>query len=155
MSNTTTIAVDAHLKKRFSDACKKPFGLTDREAVEILLKFIVDFGVNPEDLASLWKNNPKRDLANYHNYTVGFLKTFEVNQNENRQKFEKTQLNLLKQLLDLLKLLLKKNAIEKEVQNEILFNVQIIAGLINPKMGEKIIARNNERILKKEQEINK
>jgi hypothetical protein len=66
------------------------------------------------------------------------------------EAFEKKQLTLLEKLIELLQNLISKNTIEKEVQSEIIFNVQMIATLINKEIGEKLTERNNTNIIKVE-----
>ena len=152
MGATTTVRIDTVLKDRFAKVCDKNYNLSAKDALEILMEFILDFGVNPDDLSSLWRKNPKRDIAEYHNYTVGFLKTFEKNQIEQFAKFEKKQLELLEKFISLLRELISKNTIEKEVQNELIFDVQMIAGFLNEKLGEKLTERNNDNIIRVEKE---
>lgn len=151
MGATTTIAIDSNLKNRFGVVCDKEYNLTVKEGVETLMKFTLDWGVNPDDLASVWRKNPKRDIAEYHNYTVGFLKTFEKNQLDQFATFEKKQLAVLSKILESIQGIASKNILEKTVQNELLFNIQTIAKIINPKAGEELFIRNTDNILAAEQ----
>lgn len=151
MGATTTIAIDSNLKNRFGVVCDKEYNLTVKEGVETLMKFTLDWGVNPDDLSSVWRKNPKRDIAEYHNYTVGFLKTFEKNQLDKFATFEKKQLAVLGKILESIQGIASKNILEKTVQNELLFNIQTIAKIINPKAGEELFIRNTDNILAAEQ----
>ncbi len=154
MEPTTTVRVDTVLKRQFANTCKKNYDLNIKEAVEILMRFILDVNVNPDDLTSIWRKSPRKDIAEYHNFTVGFLRTFEHKQNEQFAKYEKKQLELLGKLIGLLQELTSKSKVEKEVQNEILFDVQIIATLLKEEVGEKLIKRNNDAITGTETEEN-
>lgn len=147
MGATTTIAIDSNLKNRFGVVCDKEYNLTVKEGVETLMKFTLDWGVNPDDLSSVWRKNPKRDIAEYHNYTVGFLKTFEKNHLDQFATFEKKQLAVLGKILESIQGIASKNILEKTVQNELLFNIQTIAKIINPKAGEELFIRNTDNIL--------
>ena len=156
MEGKTTVALNTHLKNRFAGICDKEYNLSAKEALEILMKFTVDWGVNPDDLSSLWRKNPKKDIAEYHNYTVGFLKTFEKNQLEQFTNFENKQIVILGKILESIQGIASKNILEKEVQSELLFTVQAVAKMINPEQGEALFIRNTDRILAVEQaEINK
>lgn len=156
MGATTTIAIDSNLKNRFGVVCDKEYNLTVKEGVETLMKFTLDWGVNPDDLSSVWRKNPKRDIAEYHNYTVGFLKTFEKNQLDQFATFEKKQLVVLSKILESIQGIASKNMLEKTVQDELLFNIQAIAKIINPKVGEELFIRNTDNILAAERvEIDK
>lgn len=156
MESTTTVRVDTVLKNRFADFCDKNYNLNLKEAVEILMRFVLDWGVNPDDLSSLWRKNPKRDIAEYHNFTVGFLKTFEKNQLDQFANFERKQITILAKILESIQGIASKNIVEKTVQNELLFTVQALAKIINPKVGEQLFIRNTDNIIAAEQEeINK
>jgi antitoxin component of RelBE/YafQ-DinJ toxin-antitoxin module len=74
MTETSTVRVDTILKNSFAEICETKYDLNLKEAFEILMNFIIKYRVNPDDLESLWIKNPKRDMANYHNFTVGFFK---------------------------------------------------------------------------------
>jgi antitoxin component of RelBE/YafQ-DinJ toxin-antitoxin module len=152
MGAKTTVALDTVLKNRFTEICDKEYNLTAKEAIEILMKFTIDWGVNPDDLSSLWRKNPKRDIAEYHNYTVGFLKTFEKKQLEQFSSFENKQLVVLEKILESILGIASKNIVEKAVQNELLFTAQAIAKMINPKQGEALFILNTDNILAVEQQ---
>lgn len=136
-------------KNQWKTHCKK-HKTSMTEAMLSFINFCLEKNISPESIDIIFNKNIKGQVADYHNFTVGFLKTFEKKQIDTFSNFEKKQLAILESFLYSLKHLISKYNIEKGVQDEILFDVQVIAKLLNPAIAETIITRNNDNIINAE-----
>lgn len=150
---------DKHIGDSFEIHCKK-LGLGLKESVDIVFDFIVKNNISPDDLEYIWKkrtreelSNAKGELMNVHNLSVGFLRTFEKNQEAFWKEFKGTQLAYQKNLIQNLEIAFKDLLIQKEVLNEILYNSQSLLILEDEDFGKKIANRNWDNIIKTEKKV--
>lgn len=138
----------------FETHCSK-LGLGMKESVDILFKFVTDNNISPDDLDFIWQkrartelNNAKSELMQVHNLSVGFLRTFEKNQ---EAIFREYQTNLIQNLT----VVLKKYQLQEAVLKEILYNSQVLLQLEDETFGKKISSKNWDNIIDAEKQIEK
>lgn len=130
------------------------------DAINVILNFVTINNINPDDFEYVWNKkarielrDARKSLLETHNYTVGFLKTFELNLNENLKKYNDSNNLRYVNLLTIINQVLTKNEIEKVTIGEILYDLQLLIKLEDEVLGAKIVKENWDKIIKKEKEL--
>lgn len=157
--NYKSVRIDANIGKRFETHCDG-LGLGMKESMDVVLSFLVDYNVSPDDLEYIWKkrtreelNHATNELMKVHNFGVGFLRTWERKQEQNWNDFKKFQLDFHANLITNITKVIQKYAIQEVVLNEILYDIQLILKLENEDFGNKVSKKNYDIIIKEERNI--
>lgn len=142
---------NAQLKGDFKKLCKKN-NTTMELAFNVFMETCHNNSLNPAFIDTYLSQNVNTSILKYHNYTVSFLKTFEETFINRLELYHSSNNNFYRDILDKITVILKKNNIEKEVINEVLFNTQLLIDLEDSNLGKSIFEKNYNAILKKEKE---
>lgn len=119
MERTTSLKVDAYIKNRFVAYCKSN-DVTLIEGLNTLLDFVVRNNIPLAEIDALMDKNLTKEVFRYHNYTAGFLKTFE-----------KKQIALYSEILRNTQFLMLTNPDKKKVAEMIDLNEKNIKEALN------------------------